>query len=654
MTIRTKVLGGYLLLALLLAAISLYALEMSKAALVEAAGRDTISIARKTLSRMEQNLSHRTEEVKLLCQGDTLVRAVETSNARVALDPDSLQLAVPHGDSHTDQNTTFPALATASRVDGFSEKLQRIFIRFFEVEYGQQYYQRVTVYNRFGFLVGEAGDIKASLHEGNAGVWNDAVKEGVHICMDTTAAEGEYIHTILITARISDQNGEFIGMVKALVPIISIIRPAEIITQGYRTTTIRLMDASGHLLYSSFAFPIGTNLSAEPFYHQMQGAQGYFSSRSSAGKETLLGYVKTKDDGLDKNLSWVLALEHESREVMGGVGRLEKDIYLAIVLAMSLVGVMLFVMNRSVTKPLSVLSDGANMVAQGELGHQIPFGSADEIGTVAAAFNQMSVKLAANYNELQEENRKRREAQEEVASKAELLERQNQELARKNEDLDEFTYVASHDLQEPLRKITAFSNLLVQDLGGNLPVQAATDLGFMTDAAKRMQVLIHDLLAFSRSGRVAMARDLIPLDHCVEQALEMLSTRLEESGAKIVRDPLPVVHGDPALLAQLYQNLIGNALKFHRPGERPLIELTSDEEGKDVILGVKDNGIGFKQEYGEQIFQTFKRLHGREEYEGSGIGLAICRKIVERHNGRIWVESAPGAGAHFRFSLPKK
>lgn len=309
---------------------------------------------------------------------------------------------------------------------------------------------------------------------------------------------------------------------------------------------------------------------------------------------------------------------------------------------------------RMITTPLKTLRDGAHRVAQGELGITLPIESNDEIGTVAAAFNQMSTNLAEGYEKLQVEVGKRREAQEEIASKADLLEKKNQELARRNADLDEFTYVASHDLQEPLRKIISFGNLLIEDLGTNLPEQAASDLAYMSDAAKRMQALIYDLLAFSRSGRVAMSRDLIPLDKCVDQALDTLSSRLEESGVQIVRGPLPKVHGDSALLTQLYQNLIGNALKFGRPGEPPVIELTAEEDEENFILGIKDNGIGFKQEYAAQIFQPFKRLHGREEFEGSGIGLAICRKIVERHGGIIWAESTLGAGAQFKFCLPKQ
>ncbi len=161
-----------------------------------------------------------------------------------------------------------------------------------------------------------------------------------------------------------------------------------------------------------------------------------------------------------------------------------------------------------------------------------------------------------------------------------------------------------------------------------------------------MQTLIQDLLALSRTGRVAKKREKVSLDECADRALEVLATRVRETGAEITRDELPEVWGDSTLLAQLYQNLIGNALKFSGD-ETPVIRLTVEEREKSPIFGVKDNGIGIEPKYAQQIFQPFRRLHTRAEVEGSGIGLAICRKIVERHGGKIWVESESRKGSSF-------
>lgn len=243
------------------------------------------------------------------------------------------------------------------------------------------------------------------------------------------------------------------------------------------------------------------------------------------------------------------------------------------------------------------------------------------------------------------------ELEQRVKQRTEELEHANQELRRRNAELDEFTYIASHDLQEPLRKLMAFSDLLARDVGHELPAQAQKDLDFITGAAQRMQALVQALLALSRAGKEAMKPERVSLDACADKAIKALAVRIEETGAEIVRDELPTVPGDATMLTQLYQNLIGNALKFTTPDRRPRVRLTAAQRDGGWELGVLDNGIGMKPEYAEQIFAPFKRLHGRDEYEGAGIGLAVCRKAVERHRGKIWAESQPGQGSHFKFTI---
>lgn len=244
----------------------------------------------------------------------------------------------------------------------------------------------------------------------------------------------------------------------------------------------------------------------------------------------------------------------------------------------------------------------------------------------------------------------RKEMEQAISEHAHNLAQTNLELRKKNTELDEFTYVASHDLQEPLRKITAFSSLLQKDLGEDMPERARLDLHYIVDAAGRMQTLVQDLLLLSRTGRAALKQTMISPRKCAQKALDALSVRLAETGAEIIWDDLPEVLGDESLLVQLYQNLIGNGLKFIGQ-DSPVIHISFERENGDIVYGVKDNGIGIKPDYTEQIFSPFKRLHSRAEYEGSGIGLAICRKIVEMHGGRLWVESEPGRGAHFKFTL---
>jgi signal transduction histidine kinase len=226
----------------------------------------------------------------------------------------------------------------------------------------------------------------------------------------------------------------------------------------------------------------------------------------------------------------------------------------------------------------------------------------------------------------------------------------NKSLRRKNTELDDFTYIASHDLQEPLRKLLTFSDMLRHDVGPDLPARAAKDLEFIVDAASRLQLLVENLVDLSRVNTVTMQWQQVDLALLLDSVLQASLPTTTATPARITHDPLPIVWGDADLLMRLYQHLLSNALKFS-PGTSPVIHLTATLQGLQVILGVQDNGIGIQPECHEQIFAPFKRLHGRQEYAGSGMGLAVCRKIVERHGGHIWVESHLGQGAHFKFTL---
>ena len=227
------------------------------------------------------------------------------------------------------------------------------------------------------------------------------------------------------------------------------------------------------------------------------------------------------------------------------------------------------------------------------------------------------------------------------------LETSNHELMQKNRELDEFSYVVSHDLQEPVRKMTTFCGLLEKHAGPDLNDQVKQDLDIIVRASGRMKTLIEDLLILSRSGRIEMNADWVSLDQRLDAVLGDLAEVIAETSPILHREPLPDIHGNATLLGQLLQNLIGNALKFRRPDVQPEIRITAREKESYVVITVADNGIGIEDRFFKNIFLPFKRLHGRQEYPGSGIGLSICQRIVERHQGRIWVESEPDRGTTF-------
>jgi signal transduction histidine kinase len=374
---------------------------------------------------------------------------------------------------------------------------------------------------------------------------------------------------------------------------------------------------------------------AVPTIRQIQA-----SGKPAASTDLLAG--KAEFDALRARLAgFEAAVSGERQQALRALDRASNELKAALlVIGIGLaviVAALALVLRTTAIRPVNQLAAQARRVADGDFSHEVVQTGPREIRWLAADVNIMRARILRELTAVKEAN-------EELAAQA-------ADLQRSNAELEQFAYVASHDLQEPLRKVTSFCQLLQRRYGGQLDEKADQYIEFAVDGAKRMQVLINDLLAFSRVGRTATELGPVPCDAALEAATANLSDKIAQAGATVESGPLPTVLAQPTLMTAVFQNLLGNALKF-RGDQPPRIAVAAERDGAFWSFSVTDNGIGIEPQYADRVFLIFQRLHDKAAYPGTGIGLAMCRKIIDYFGGRIWLDTTVTDGARFRFTVP--
>jgi signal transduction histidine kinase len=365
----------------------------------------------------------------------------------------------------------------------------------------------------------------------------------------------------------------------------------------------------------------------------------------AAGKPLISPAIDQGKADFDALRASIAALERDiSRYRVQAIARLNdaattlQTVIIVIGVALMLIiGAFAVAIQRAVVRPVSRLARNTRSAAESDFGHVVESGGSRELTALGADVERMRERIVAALTASRE-------------AEAGLLAR-TQELQRSNAELEQFAYVASHDLQEPLRKVASFCQMLQRRYSGQLDETADLYIEYAVDGAKRMQQLINDLLAFSRVGRIAGDQVAVSATEALDRAAGNLSVPIRQSKAKVTYSDLPTVRAEAALLTTVFQNLLGNALKF-RSEDAPRVTVTVQRDGDFWCFYVTDNGIGVEPEYAERIFVIFQRLHDRQSYPGTGIGLALCRKIVEYHGGRMWLDAGHSPGARFCFTLP--
>jgi signal transduction histidine kinase len=407
-------------------------------------------------------------------------------------------------------------------------------------------------------------------------------------------------------------------------------------------TTVTLLDSQGIVLARS-PDPVawlGKLLPAGPLRTAIMATQGpsTFEATGEDGMQRLYAFVPLGAQHNNGDVYLSVSIPRSVIVAMAERTFLQQLLMLGVTAVVALV-IAWIAAGRLVHRPVQTLIHAVQQLGAGDLtmrsGPPYPPG---DLGQLAYAFDNMATALARASDA-------RQQAEVTLAQRA-------AELERSNTDLEQFAYVASHDLHEPLRKVASFTKLLAQQYQGRLDTQAEKYITYIVDGATRMQQMIQDLLTYSRTGRTEDTLEPVAIEAVLKEVLFTLAPAVQESKAEISYGPLPTVLAHPTQIRQLLQNLLGNALKFR--GAQPLrVYVSAKPQDQGWVFAIQDNGIGLDLQYAERIFVLFQRLHGVGTYPGTGIGLALCKKIVERHGGRIWVESQPGHGATFFFSLPQ-
>jgi PAS domain S-box-containing protein len=754
MKISHKLFLGSFMLALLIGAVGLYAVTVSRRALRESIERTSANLAAKVMDEVDGVICAAIDDWRIYASSVILRRALDASNEQFEGLPDvrayiDLQDRQWQAASKEALTPFMQALLDNELSVDLRGKLQAL-----ERVHGHAVFGEVFVTNRHGATVGLSGRT-SDYRQDDEEWWELARKLGTYVS-DVQYDESAGIHSVDICLRMDDEDGGFLGVLKAVFDIQGVIRVLEarasIARPGGSGSTygcLRLHTADKKVIFSSRRPFTGLRDGAKFFESVQPAGEGpvqSFLRRDEELGELLAACAFSQGSGHYRGLGWILVLEHRAEDVFARANHLRNAI-LIISGGVAVMGLLVgMLISTSISRRLTRLRNAAVEIGRGNLEVRTKDRSADEIGQLSVYFNNMARDLQettvsrsymenilrsmvdtliiispegviqrANaaacallgYDEhelldrpiaqvladrdpfegagmevlleegaipsfdtlyLTKDGRKipvsfsasvMRDEEERfqgivcVAIDITKRKQAEAELARSNEELEQFAYVASHDLQEPLRMVSSYVQLLARRYQGRLDTDADEFIDFAVDGAKRMQTLITDLLKYSRVRTRGHQFEPTDSGAVLDGVLADLGETIRETSATVTHDALPQVMADPTQLGQLFQNLVGNAIKYHGH-EPPRVRVSAEPDGSMWQFAVRDNGIGIEPEYQERIFAIFQRLHGREEYPGTGIGLAVCKGIVERHGGRIWVESEPGKGSTFHFTLPKQ
>ncbi len=533
------------------------------------------------------------------------------------------------------------AMCEAVSSHPLSRAMRDRFINYFMDTYGFTLVSSVTAVNRLGWVVAQTSTPeKCNLAEQDW--WRLTVAQGPQV-LDTGKDQEMGGEGLVFSARLFDESGFFAGALKAVVPIHAILRNLFAGDLMFGVDEIDLYRKNGKLIFSTRAYVHGEDHSADPLFLRASKAKEPFVMEEY-GERSIVA-ASWLSEGASVELPWLVVFKANYDVLLGASEKLRNRMALISLGALLLASLVAVFITRGVVGPISRLCQSMTRFGEGDMDARATEESKDELGMLARAFNSMAGAQQRSKNVMENEIAMRR------ATEAQL-ESQTRRLESSNKELEQFAYVASHDLQEPLRIIVSYLQLLQKRYGDLLDADGLRFLESATNGANRMRSLIRGLLEYSRITSRGKAPEPVDAAKVMTDVCDELAMLIEEKKAKVRLGELPVIAMDPTQVHQLLLNLVGNGLKYNE-NESPEISVWGEKKSHGWEFHVKDNGIGIESKYFDRIFGVFQRLHSRAKYSGTGIGLALCRRIVERHGGTITVQSEPGQGSTFNFYIPE-
>lgn len=699
-SIRAKLILAFFLALLLTVGFGIYSLSISRLAVRQAVGRSSLFLAEDTMGRIDKDIFLRIEEIQLRSKGALLQGELLGSNQKFAAIENRQDYILSKDEEWRKAGEGAPTpFMTAITENDLSESLRREFTDFFENKYGYRLFGEVFVTNKYGANIAQTG-ITTDYYQADEEWWQTAAKNGFSVG-EIEYDESAKAWTVPIGVRIEDEAGNFIGVAKAIPQVDEMARGAEATTKKYETTEIKLITKEGRLIYSSRAFQIFEDVSKEEFFKNIKPLGGeFFVGKGGGGREKLFAYTHSKGFRNFEGLGWILVMSHDTAEAFAQVATLQRTLVITVGLLFLALGLLAVFLIRSISIPIKRLTEGANYIAKGNLDIKIDVSTRDEIGQLAASFNEMASKLRRSYQnlegkvsartaeltqrieeldkvakalvrrdlELSEVRRKQEDQLVDLDKAAKALVRRDLELLKLNDELQEidrakshFVSIAAHQLRTPLSIIKwTFRMLLSGDFGKiNDEQKNVIQRGY--DVNEGTIVLISDLLDVARieSGRFAYIFSDVSIEEVIKDAVEMNMPRAKErkiaiSTVKGSRGKVPFVRGDKTSLRIALQNLVSNAINYTLPGGE--VEVIYKKKGAFVEVRVKDTGVGVQRNQMGRLFTKFFRGDNvvRMQTSGTGLGLFIAKSIISAHNGDMGAESEEGKGSTFWFTIPIK